>query len=118
PQASQFIPRRERTRSGVTTAEELYVGLRGTAVRPDQIQQRLAGMAAAHGMTATGEVADPGTRRMVLRWHGIVTHRIEIEQLPGIAGQTSLAPGPARLAILLDDLDNDRSTAESILALQ
>jgi len=110
--------RRARTRSGARNVEELYVGLRGSSVHSDQIQQTLAGIATAHGLIVNREVRSPDTTRMVLRSHGMITHRIEIEQLTTLANRSSSASGQSRLAILMDDLGSDRSAAEAIFALR
>lgn len=118
PQGSVVKSRRARARSSAATAEELYVGLRGPAVRADRIQQSLAVIATAHGLAVSYEVASADRVWMVLRSHGVITHRIEIEQLTPTAARGSATPGGARLAILMDDLGNDRSAAEAIFALR
>jgi polysaccharide deacetylase 2 family uncharacterized protein YibQ len=46
---------------------------------------------------------------MTLRSRNVITHRIEIEHFTMAANQTSAAAEMARLAIVLDDLGNDRS---------
>jgi len=117
-QGSVVKSRRARARSGATTAEELYVGLRGASVRPDQIEQTLAAIAAAHSLTMSREVSNADSARLVLRSHGAITHRIEIEQMSATAGGGAAATGRARLAILMDDLGNDQKAAEAIFALR
>jgi len=118
PEGSVVKSRRARTRSGARNVEELYVGLRGSSAHSDQIQQTLAGIATAHGLIVNREVRSPDTTRMVLRSHGMITHRIEIEQLTTLANRSSSASGQSRLAILMDDLGSDRSAAEAIFALR
>jgi polysaccharide deacetylase 2 family uncharacterized protein YibQ len=109
--------RRTRARSSAATAEELYVGLRGASARRDQIQQIVEQIAATHGLAVSHEVRNADKVRIVLRFHGVITHRIEIEQLTTSAERGSTA-GRAQLAILIDDLGNDRDAAEAIFALQ
>lgn len=118
PQGSLVKSRRARARSSAATAEELYVGLRDATVRPDQIQLMLAGIAAAHGLAASHEVANADRVWIILRYRGVITHRIEIEQLTTNTERGSAAAGRARLAILMDDLGNDRAAAEAIFALR
>jgi len=117
PQGSVVRFRRARSRSSASNAEELYIGLRGAAVPSEQIQQLLSGIATTHGLTVSHEVAGASITRMVLRSRGLVTHRIEIEQLATPAERSFASAGQARLAILMDDLGSDRSAAEAIFAL-
>jgi polysaccharide deacetylase 2 family uncharacterized protein YibQ len=118
PQGSLIKSRRARPRSGASGGEELYVGLRSASVPSERIQQALAGIAAAHGLTVSHEVAGTSIARMIFRSRGVVTHRIEIEQLPGTTERSLASPGQARLAILMDDLGSDRTAAETIFALR
>jgi polysaccharide deacetylase 2 family uncharacterized protein YibQ len=118
PRGSVVKSRRARLRSGAITAEELYIGLRGAGVRSDQIQQMLAGMATARGLSVSREVANTKITQMVLRSGGTITHRVEIEQLPAVAEQSSAPAEQARLAILMDDLGSDRSAAQAIFGLK
>ncbi len=117
PQGSVVRFRRARTRSSASDAEELYIGLRGASVASEQIQQLLSGIATTHGLTVSHEVVGASITRMVLRSRGLVTHRIEIEQLATPAERSFASAGRPRLAILLDDLGSDRGAAEAIFAL-
>lgn len=117
-QGSVIKSRRGRARSSAVTAEELYVGLRGAAVGPDQIRQTVGRIAAAHGLATSREVTGAGSERIVLRSRGFITHRIEIEELASSAEGSSAQPGKGRLAILMDDLGNDRAAALAIFALR
>src|SRR5439155_3451514 len=117
PQGSVVKSRQARIRSGTARSEEIYVGLRGSTVRPDQMQQMLAGVATKRGLTVGREVARADTARIVLRFHGVITHRIEIEQLAAPVERSSILPGQARLAILMDDLGSDRGAADAIFSL-
>ena len=117
PQGSIIKSRRTRARSGPSGREELYIGLRG-ASGSEQIEQALFGIASAHGLTVGHEVASAGTTRMVLRSHGAITHRIEIAQLATTTERSKGSLGPARLAILMDDLGSDRNAADAIFALR
>jgi polysaccharide deacetylase 2 family uncharacterized protein YibQ len=79
-----------------------------SALRIDvaKIQQALAAVATRHGLTE--EISE--SREGILFYYlkgGIRTHAVHIH----------VSPGGARLAIILDDLGNDRSAAEAIFAL-
>ena len=117
PAGSVVKSRRARERSGGTSAEELYVGWRGAAGMND-VKQRLEGIARRRGLTLDPEISSGGRIRMVLRTHGIITHRIEIEPLAASAERSPASPQPARLAILMDDLGSDRSAADAIFSLR
>lgn len=117
PQGSVVKARRRRIPSGPASREELYIGLRG-ASGSEQVQQTLLGIASAHGLTVSPDVASAGTTRMVLRSHGAITHRIEIEQLATTSERSKGSLGQARLAILMDDLGSDRNAADAIFALR
>jgi len=118
PAGSIVKSRRAHARPGAQNAEQLYVGLRGASVRVDEIEQKLAGIAAAHGLSVGHELAGWGASRMILRWHAATTHQIEIEQLASTADRSPALPGRARLAILVDDLGSDRNAAEAVFALR
>lgn len=117
PPGSVVKARRKRARSGRSSREELYIGLRG-ASGSEQIQQTLLGIAATHGLTVSHELASAGATRMVFRSHGAITHQIEIEQLATTTERTKGSLGQARLAILMDDLGSDRNAADAIFALR
>jgi uncharacterized protein len=81
-----------------------------------RVLQSLGGVATRHGLTQEAPAESPG--EIVFRYsrRGFPTHTIHIEFAPAV---TKRAPAPdhARLAIILDDLGNDRSAAEAIFAL-
>jgi uncharacterized protein len=110
--------RRARRKSAGADAEEIYVGLRGTGSNTQILRQKLEEIASRHGLAVASEELNNGGVHMTLRSRGVVTHRIEIKQLAAAANQTSAPPGQARLAILLDDLGNDRSVADKVFALR
>jgi polysaccharide deacetylase 2 family uncharacterized protein YibQ len=118
PQGSVVKSRQARMRPPAARSEEIYVGLRGGAVRADQIEQMLAGIATGRGLTVDHEVAGSGITNIVLRAHGVITHRIEIEELATPAERSPVRPGQARLAILMDDLGSDRGAADAIFSLR
>ena len=109
--------RRARGKSAGAGAEEIYVGLRGGS-NTQFLKQKLEEIASRHGLAVASEELNKGGVQMTLRSHGVVTQRIKIEQLAAAANQTSAPPTPARLAILLDDLGNDRSVADKVFALR
>ena len=114
PGGSVIKTRRTRGASAGASSYELYVGLRGgdAVARVEQSIDRVAGN---HGLTVDSETRNGDTVKFALRSHGNITQRIEIEQLATTAAKS--APGTARLAILLDDLGNDRAAADAIFAL-
>jgi len=82
-----------------------------------RVLQSLGGVATRHGLT---QGAPSATREgIVLRYRrsGFPTHTIRIHSAPAATQQESRAPEYARLAIILDDLGNDRAAAEAIFAL-
>jgi polysaccharide deacetylase 2 family uncharacterized protein YibQ len=81
-----------------------------------RVLQSLGGVATRHGLTQETPVENPG--EIVFRYsrQGFPTHSIHIEFAPAIT-QKAPAPDHARLAIILDDLGNDRAAAEAIFAL-
>jgi len=111
--------RRSKNRSSGSGADELYVGLRGSAVALDRVRQALNGVATQHGLTVDAAPAKENASQITLRSAGVRTHRIEIDilALRTAASSEDSAAGQARLAILLDDLGNDRAAADAIFAL-
>jgi polysaccharide deacetylase 2 family uncharacterized protein YibQ len=78
--------------------------------------QELGGVATRHGLT---QDAPAETREGILVRYGragFPTHTIHIHSAPAASAQAPTA-GRARLAIILDDLGNDRAAAETIFAL-
>jgi uncharacterized protein len=118
PKDSVVKSRRARGRSAGVASEEIYVELRGASSNPQVVMRKLEEIASRHGLAVTSEELNKSGRRMTLRSHGVLTHRIEIEQLAAAANQTSAVPGQARLAVLLDDLGNDRGAADEVFALR
>src|SRR6202040_2169196 len=78
--------------------------------------QSLGGVATRHGLTQEAPAENPGEIVFRYRRRGFPTHPIYIEFAPAVT-QKAPAPDHARLAIILDDLGNDRSAAEAIFAL-
>jgi len=82
-----------------------------------RVLQSLGGVATRHGLTqgAPSEAREG----IVLRYrrNGFPTHTIRIHSAPAVTQQESRAPEYPRLAIILDDLGNDRAAAEAIFAL-
>jgi polysaccharide deacetylase 2 family uncharacterized protein YibQ len=109
-----------RARGGASGgADEIYIGLHGSAVTVDKLEQRLDAVATQHRLTVDAASVSGTTARITLRSGGVPTHRIEIETLSSHPMESTANPvaGQARLAILLDDLGSDRSAADAIFAL-
>jgi polysaccharide deacetylase 2 family uncharacterized protein YibQ len=85
-----------------------------------RVLQSLGGVATRHGLTqeavSADPAADPGEIVFGYRRQGFPTHTFHIEFAPAVT-QRAPAPDHARLAIILDDLGNDRAAAEAIFAL-
>lgn len=81
------------------------------------MQRKLETIARRRGLTVDPEIADSQSVQMIVRAHGIITHRIEIEPLMTSAERGSVTSQQPRLAILMDDLGGDRSAADAIFAL-
>ena len=83
-----------------------------------RVLQSLGGVATRHGLTQ--DAPSESTEGIVFGYRrgGFPTHTIHIGSAPQSAQQEVPPPtGNARLAIILDDLGNDRAAAEAIFAL-
>jgi polysaccharide deacetylase 2 family uncharacterized protein YibQ len=82
-----------------------------------RVLQSLGGVATWHGLTQ--DAPSESREGIVLRYRrgGFPTHTIRIHSAPAVTTQEVPATEPARLAIILDDLGNDRAAAEAIFAL-
>ena len=115
PSGTIVTTRRARGASAGSAADQIYVGLRGGDRAAASVEQSLEGVAAEQGLTVDPETRSGNSVKLVLRRHGSVTQRIEIEELAGAAARST--PGAPRLAILLDDLGSDQNAADAIFAL-
>jgi uncharacterized protein len=118
PKDSLVKSRRARGKSAGAGSEEIYIALRGAGSNMQIVKQKLEGIASRHGLAVASADLDKGGVRMTLRSRDVITHRIEIEHFTMAANQTSAAAEMARLAIVLDDLGNDRSVADEVFALR
>jgi polysaccharide deacetylase 2 family uncharacterized protein YibQ len=88
-----------------------------------RVLQSLGGVATRHGLTQDAPSESHDGIVFQYRRAGFPTHTIRIHSAPAAAPQEApppagaLSSGQARLAIILDDLGNDRSAAEAIFAL-
>ena len=82
-----------------------------------RVLQSLGGVATWHGLTQ--DAPSESREGIVLRYRrgGFPTHTIRIHSAPVVTTQEVPATEHARLAIILDDLGNDRAAAEAIFAL-
>ncbi len=81
-----------------------------------RVLQSLGGIATRHGLTQDAPSESREGVRFQYRRAGFPTHTIHIHSAPAAASQAPNT-GEARLAIILDDLGNDRTAAEAIFAL-
>lgn len=81
-----------------------------------RVLQALGGIATRHGLTQDAPSESREGIRFQYRRAGFPTHTIHIHSAPAVASQAPNT-GEARLAIILDDLGNDRTAAEAIFAL-
>jgi hypothetical protein len=80
--------------------------------------QKLESVAADHKLNVESSVSEHGAH-VTLREGDNITHRIDVDLLPGREKTTTpTTTRGARLAILLDDLGSDRSAADAVFALR
>ena len=85
-----------------------------------RMMQSLTGVATRHGLAQDAPVDSGGLLRFSYRRGGRPTHTIHILfpiAARGLAAAKSLPAGHPRLAIILDDLGNDRAAADAIFTL-
>jgi uncharacterized protein len=82
-----------------------------------RVLQSLGGVATRHGLTQDAPSESGEGILFRYRRAGFPTHTIHIRSTPAAASQELPSAGQARLAIILDDLGNDRGAAEAIFAL-
>jgi polysaccharide deacetylase 2 family uncharacterized protein YibQ len=134
--ANSVVPRGSEVRSQIGAFERVANSADGVEihilVKPDgkerpapvaQLLQALGKVATSRGLTQDPQTEDADAIFLTYRHAGVVTHTIHIhlvepddssERNPGDAGQSN---AQARLAIILDDLGNDRTAADAIFAL-
>ena len=119
PRGTVIKLRRARGSSGAGGPDEIRIGFRGDAEAANQLRQSLHDVATHNRLTVDAESKHGNISRIVLGSLGTPTHRIEIEYLNSLdtTATTHDPAATARLAILLDDLGNDRKAAEAIFAL-
>jgi polysaccharide deacetylase 2 family uncharacterized protein YibQ len=108
-----------RARRGSNGPDALRVSVRGDAEAANHVRQALDDVATQNRLTVDAS-AQPGTVSILtLRSGTILTHRVEIETVsaPEAARAEHGSAGAARLAIVLDDLGNDRKAADAVFAL-
>ena len=81
------------------------------------MQQALDQVATRHGLTQDPPRESQGMTRLIFRRGSRATHEIEIVARAPRMRQPENAQAGTPLAIILDDLGNDRSAAEAIFAL-
>ncbi len=112
------------SRSGA--ADHLYITFRTDASDAARratfarMLQSLGAVGTRHGLTQDPSAESGGLLRFSYRHAGVVTHTIHVisriaERTPEMSSR--LPAARARLAIILDDLGNDRAAADAIFAL-
>lgn len=104
-----------------SSSDDVEITIRPKAGDPSggttRVLQALGGIATKHGLTQEGPwESDEGVDYRYSRG-GFPTHTIHIHFGPAATSQETPKPGPARLAVILDDLGNDWSAAEAIFGL-
>ncbi len=82
-----------------------------------RVLQSLGTVATRHGLTQDGPAENPEEILLRYRRRGFPTHTIHIDFASAVTAQEVPTAGHARLAIILDDLGNNRAAAEAIFAL-
>ncbi len=101
-----------RARRGSGGPDALRVSVRGDAEATNRVRQALDDVATQNRLTVDASPQSETVSVLTLRNGKIVTQRIELE-----TASAPEAAGAARLAILLDDLGNDRKAADAVFAL-
>lgn len=81
-----------------------------------KLVQALDTVATSHRLTQDPAQENENETKLTFRRQGVATHEVEIVTRAAMA-RTAKTGGGAPLAIILDDLGNDRSAAEAIFAL-
>lgn len=113
-------PEIQPSRTGVRgrlAADDIYVSL-GDPLQAGAFRQALAAIARRHALSLA-EASTAGVIRFDLAFRGNRTHTIHVvAPLAARAGPSAPhAAGNPRIAIILDDLGHDRSSADAVLAL-
>ena len=132
--AASAAPRSTDIRSNLRAAESrpdtpdhLYITLRADGSEAARraalarLLQVLGAVATRHGLTQEPRAESGGLLRFDYRRGGALTHTIHVIWPIGAQENSAAAPksalGRARLAIILDDLGQDRAAADAIFAL-
>lgn len=102
---------------GRLAADDIYVSL-GDPAQAGALRQALAGIARRHALSFD-ETSTAGVIRFDLALGGNRTHTVHVVAPLAARGRppAAHAAGKPRLAIILDDLGHDRSSADKVLAL-
>jgi len=132
--AVSAVPRGADVRSNLRAAESrpdapdhLYITLRTDSSEAARraalalLLQALGAVATRHGLTQESRTESGGLLRFDYRRGGALTHTIHVIWPIAARANSAAAPksalGHARLAIILDDLGQDRTAADAIFAL-
>ncbi len=105
-------------------ADHLYIALPAGGSEQSRRQslasliQALDRIATAHNLTRDEETSSGALLRLDYRSSGVITNSVHIiVPAPAASSRPAEKKGAARLAIILDDLGNDRAAADAIFAL-
>jgi len=126
PEASEIRFQTQASDEFPERTDRLDITLRSaepSRLKPDakaRLLQALAGVATRHGLTQDSPSESREGILYSYRHAGIPTHTVHIHfgSPTQAAGASSSTQSGAKLAIILDDLGNDRAAADAIFALQ
>jgi polysaccharide deacetylase 2 family uncharacterized protein YibQ len=100
----------------VSVTPHIKLDTRGGRAELSKMVQALDAVATRHGLTQDPAQESQNGIKLTFRRGGMATHEIEIVTLAGQTAPDKTGSG-APLAIILDDLGNDRAAAEAIFSL-
>jgi uncharacterized protein len=95
--------------------DHIYVTL-GDGSQASALRQAVASIAQRHKL-ALHESASAGVIRFDLNYNGVPTHSIHVIAPLAARAQPATSNSAPRLAIILDDLGNDRAAADAVMGL-
>jgi polysaccharide deacetylase 2 family uncharacterized protein YibQ len=100
--------------------DDIYISLPAPS-QGAALKESFDSIAARHGLAIATANAWPGITRFDFSLNGTRTHTIHLvtplSNPQSLGHKNSMPPGTARLAIIIDDMGYDRSTADAVIAL-